>query len=152
MKKLTGCQYEQKVRGGATGDKNLEIHIAGCPECQESQKISDWMQKFAVQTPKPQNLPAPGFLMFKSRLIEKQSAVKRAVQPIVWAQIISALIVVLGIVYLQIKSEMPIGEILSQTFALLSSIAPLFIFSLISAALICFAFAYFLRETKGLKK
>ena len=151
MNKLTGCEYEQKVRRQAIEnrqDENFRMHIAGCPECQESQRVSDWMREFAAQTPKPQNLRAPGFLLFKARLIEKQTAVRRAIRPIVWAQIASVLIVLSAMVYLQLKSRMPIGEFLGETFASLSPIAPLFVFSLIVAAFICSGFAYFLRKTR----
>ncbi len=153
MKKLTGCQYEQKIRQGvAAENKNLETHMTGCPECRESQKVHDWMQKFKAQTPQPQTLPTPGFLLFKSRLVKKQSAAKRAVQPIVWAQIGSVGFAFAAIIYVQVETRLLLGEIFTETFNLLSSITLLFILSLAVGALVCLSFAYFIREMKGLKK
>jgi hypothetical protein len=118
----------------------------------EIQTADAWMQKFAEQTALPQNLPAPGLLLFKARLIEKQSAVIRAVQPIIRAQIASVLIFALGAGWLLLKSRMQIGSLLKETFLSLSSVATLFVLGVSSAVLICLAFAYFLRETKEFKK
>lgn len=151
MKKLTGCQYAAEINSSKQ-DKHLRQHIAGCPECQEAQKVSDWMRKFAAQTAAPQNLPAPGFLLFKGRLLQKQSAATRAAEPIFWMQIVALFLLILTSIWFALKVEMPIASILKEIFFSLLSVAPLLIFGVISAILICLGFAHFLRETKKLKK
>ena len=113
--------------------------------------IDAWMQKLAAATAPPDKLPAPGFLLFKARLLEKQSAAARAVQPIVRMQIFSAIAVALAVIYMLMKSRVPVVSTINETFISLGSVAWLFVFSLMGAVLICLAFAYFLRETKELK-
>ena len=147
MKKLTGCEYANKIKFSKE-DKNLELHIAGCGECQQTRKVFDFMQKFAAQTPPPQNLPAPGFLIFKARILQKQTAANRAVQPIFRMQMAASVLFVSVIGWFLGKSPTPITSILKEAFLSLLSAAPLFIFGVISAVLICAAFAYFLREKK----
>jgi hypothetical protein len=155
MKKIIGCDYEQKLRRQAMvnkQDENLRLHVAGCAECRESQKVSGWMQKLAGQTQLPQTLPAPGFLLFKARLIKKQSAAGRASRPIVWMQIIAVLSFAVGIGWLLTNSQTPVGLIMKETFRSLSSIASVIVCGVITAAAICLAFTYFLGETKKIKK
>ena len=144
MKKT--CEQAQKLR-----DKDLEAHIAACDDCREAEKVSAWMQKFALRSA-PRVLPAPGFILFKARLARKRVARNRAVKPIVWTQIFSALLVGLAFVYLQTVESFSIGGILNQTLARLKPLAPFMVLGLMSADLICSAFAYFLRETKKLKR
>jgi hypothetical protein len=151
MNKIIYCRNAQKINQ-SNDDKNLERHFAECAECRKSQEVFDWMRELAAQTAPPQNLHAPGFLLFKAKLIEKQSAAARAVQPIVRMQIASAVIFASAIAWLLVKSQPPFGSLLKETFLSLSSVAPLFILAAASAVLICFAFAYFLRETKKFKK
>jgi len=147
MKNLDGCQQAEKIRQSA-GVENLEIHIAGCAECAEARKVAGWMQKFAAQTATPQNLRAPGFLLLKARLSRKQADASRAVKPIVWMQAAAILMFILGVVWLEIKIDAPIFSALTGTLALLVSVAPLFIFALAGAVLICFAFAYKMRGNR----
>jgi len=118
----------------------------------ERQMVDGWMRKFAAVTEPPENLPAPGFILFKAHLLEKQSAAARVVQPIVQMQIFSAMVVGLAVIYLLTKSRLPVVSILNETFASLASVAWLFVPGLIGAILICVFFAYFLRETKNIKK
>lgn len=146
MKKTIACEQAQKLEG-----KNLEAHAAVCADCREAEKTFAWMRNFAAQTA-PENLPAPGFLLFKARLERRRAARNRAVKPIVWAQIFSALLVGFAFVYLQRVESFSFSEILIQTFTRLKSLIPFFVFGLMSAILICSAFAYFLRETKKLKR
>ena len=129
-----------------------QISHSDDPELQETQMVDDWMRKFAGQTALPQNLSASGFLLFKARLIEKQSAAARAVQPIVRMQIASAVIFALAIGWLLLKSQTPLGSLMKETFLSLLSVAPLIVLGVMSAVLICLAFAYFTRETKEFKK
>ena len=147
MKKTDGCQAAEKIRQNARGE-NLEIHVAACAECLEARKIADWMQKFAAQTATPQNLRAPGFLLLKARLRRREADASRAVKPIVWMQTASIVMLILGVIWLEMKSDAPILGALTGTFSLLATVAPLFIFAMVVASLICFAFAYKLRDTK----
>ena len=147
MKRIKGCEYANKIKSSKQ-DKTFEPHIAGCAECRESQKVFDFMQKFAAQTQPPQNLPAPGFLIFKARILQKQSAANRAILPIFWMQMAASVLLVLTIGWFLGKSQTPIISILKETFLSFLSVAPLFIFGVISAVLICAGFAYFLREKK----
>ena len=154
MNEINYCRKAQKIdqSNQPNNDQNLKRHIAECAECQNALEVFVWMREFAERTAPPENLPAPGFLLFKARLIEKQSAATRAVQPIVRMQIASAAVFFLAIGGLLLKSRMPVGSLLITAFSSLVSLAPLLISSLTGAALICLAFAYFLRETKVLKK
>ncbi|HSK73729.1 MAG TPA: hypothetical protein VK892_18675 [Pyrinomonadaceae bacterium] len=145
MKNITGCEYAQKIKSSKQ-DKNLEPHISGCAECQEAQKISGWMRKFAAQTQPPQNLPAPGFLLFKARLLQKQTAAAQAVQPIFWMQIAALFLLVLTGGWLALKAETLFGSILQETFSSLLSAAPFFILGVIGAVVICFGFNYLLHK------
>ena len=129
-----------------------QIQPDGDPELQKTQMVDDWMRKFAGQTALPQNLHAPGFLLFKARLIEKQSAADRAVQPIVRTQIAAAVIFALAIGWLPLKGQTPFGSLMKETFLSLLSVTPVIILGVMLALLICLAFAYFMRETKALKK
>src|SRR5688500_15426722 len=110
MKNITGCEYAGKIKS-LKQDKNLRRHIAVCAECQEAQKISAWMQEFSAQTATPQNLPAPGFLLFKARLLQKQTAAARAAQPIFWMQIAVLILLILPGGWLVLKVKTPIGLI-----------------------------------------
>lgn len=155
MKKNNYCGKAEKILNRtalAEQNKNLELHIAGCAECRRLQAFSVWMQKLAAQTAAPENLPAPGFLLFKAKLIEKQFTVARAVQPIVWAQIASVAVFASAIVFFLLKSKMPVGGLLKDAFSSLSTVAPLLILSAAGFVLICGAFAYFLRRTQEFKK
>ena len=133
-------------------DGQNQTNQIGLGSDRDTQVVDDWIQRFAAQTAPPQNLPAPGLLLFKARLTEKQSAAIRAVQPIIRAQIASVLIFALGAGWLLLKSRMQIGSLLKETFLSLSSVATLFVLGVSSAVLICLVFAYFLRETKEFKK
>lgn len=146
MKKITGCEYANKIKFSKQ-DKNLEPHIAGCAECQEAQKISGWMQKFAAQTAAPQSLPAPGFLLFKARLLQKQSAATRAAEPIFRMQIVALFLLILTSIWLALKVETQIGLILKETFLSLLSAAPFLILGVVGAMVICFAFNYLLHKS-----
>ena len=131
---------------GNLQNSSNQIQPDGDRELQETQMIDAWMQKFAGQTALPQNFSAPGFFLFKARLIEKQSAAARAVQPIVRMRIASAVIFALAIGWLLLKSQTPIGSLMKETFSSLLSVAPLFIVGAVSAVVICFAFNYFLHK------
>ncbi len=137
---------------GNLQNSSNQMQPNGDHELQETQMIDAWMKKFAEQTALSQNLPAPGFFLFKARLIEKQSAATRAVQPIVRMQIASVVMFALAIGWLLLKSQTPIGFLMKETFSSLLSVAPLIVLGVMSAVLICLAFAYFLRETKEFKK
>ena len=154
MKKTDYCEKAKKNYWEAMDEpnKNLARHVADCPECRRLQKVNDWMQKFAAQTAPPKNLPAPGFLIFKARLIEKQAAATRAVLPIFWAQIASILVFAVGVGWLLLKGETSIGGLLKEAFLSLSTLAPLLAVGAASAVLICSVFAYLLRRTEKLKK
>jgi hypothetical protein len=148
MKKTNGCREAEKIGRDGRGE-NLETHIDACAECLEARKVAEWMQKFAAQTAPPQNLRAPGFLLLKARLSRKQADANRAVKPIAWMQATAIVMLLLGVVWLEIKIDAPIFSTLSETFALLASVSPLFIFAIAGAALICFAFAYKMRGRKN---
>lgn len=155
MKKNIYCRSAKEIQNQVARDekdKSLEQHIAECAECQSLQAVSDWMQKLAVQTAAPKNLPAPGFLLFKAKLIKKQSAAVRAMLPVVWTQIASVLVFSASIGWFLLKSNLSVGALLKEAFSSLWTVAPLVILSAASAGLICGAFAYFLRRTQDLKR
>ena len=142
------CQYEEKARKPELQDETFKLHLADCAECRETRKVSVWMQKFAAQTTTPKNLRSPGFLMLKARVIEKQTAANRAVQPFFLMQIAAVVMFILGVVWLEIKSDTPIFAVLSETLSVLLPLAPLFLLGVVVASIVCFAFAYTMRRMK----
>lgn len=110
------------------------------------------MREFAAVTSAPQNLPAPGLLLFKARLVEKQSEASRALQPVVFARATSATIFLLVVGWLLLKSQSPISFLIKEAFRSLSAVAPLLVSGIAIGSLICLAFAYFLRDAKEFKK
>lgn len=134
-------------------NEKFEFHVARCAECGNLQKISARMQKFAADTAAlPLNLPAPGLILFKARLLEKQSAVERATQPIIKAQIASAIIFAAAICWLLVTGKTIAVSVFTETFRGLLTVAPLIVLAAVGAGLICLAFAYFLRGIKEFKK
>lgn len=151
MKKINVCRKAEKLRsGGRPGAaESLAAHIDVCAECLEAKKVSEWMRKFAADAaPGPENLRAPGFLLLKASLRRRQIDAGRAVLPIRWMQAASIVMLLVGVVWLEIKSDAPIFSTMTDAFLLLAKAAPILIAALAGAGLICFVLAYKMRGTK----
>lgn len=153
--KENDCEYEPRTRSIAIGrgrDEDLERHVAGCPKCSESMMLLGRMQTMAGQTAAPQNLPAAGLLLFKARLLDKQSAAKRAVRPIFWMKLAAPVVGVLGLVFLWTSGGPQVGSIISKTIGSFAAIAPLAVLAIVGAILFCLTAALFFREPKRKKR
>ncbi len=143
------CEYEQSaIKELAQGKQNekLAAHIKSCAECREALKVARWMQTFAAATMKPQALPAPGLLWWKAQLSKKQEAAKRALQPILWMQIMAAIIVIATLIWLIDKTETQLIPVWNNIFTSLEFIAAPLLIGLACVALICVVLAFKWRE------
>jgi len=143
------CEYEQSVvKELAQGKQNekLVAHIKVCAECREALKVARWMQTFAAATMKPQALPAPGLLWWKAQLSKKQEAARRALQPIVWTQIIAIVAFAAVLVWLMGKNQTQLISVWKNTLASLEIIAVPLLISLVFATLACLLLVFKWRE------
>lgn len=84
-------------------------HAANCSDCREALKIANWMRAFAMSAVPPRTLPAPGFLWWKSQLIERQAATARAIQPMVLVQAIAVTLAAVIFLWWLIKNPSQVG-------------------------------------------
>ncbi len=92
MFKEKNCEFEQKIVREFSGWKDspeLSAHVASCANCREALKVATWMRTSARAESQLPPLPTPGFLWWKAQIIQKQTAARRATQPLVWAQVIA---------------------------------------------------------------
>ncbi len=113
----------------------------------QEQKISEWMQTMAEQTAPPRDLPTPGLLLFKARLIEKRIAAARAIRSLVWMRTAALAVFFLASLWLVSSGRSPLAPLFRDTLSSLMSVAVLFIFGAIAATAICLGFALILRRT-----
>lgn len=114
----------------------------------QERKISEWMQAIAEQTAPPQDLPAPGLLLFKARLIEKRVAAARAIRPLVWMRTAALAVFALAMLWLVLSARSPLAQLFRETLSSLMSVVALFFFGVIVATVICLTFAFFLRHDR----
>lgn len=145
------CEFEQQVKqlaGRHSENTGMRRHLAGCPACRETAKIAGWMHRFASETNGPQDLRPAGSILFKARLIEKQTAVRRALLPIMWMKALAAGLAVSGLVILQLTGSSAGGPIVAASFRAFAVIAPLAIIAVICAALLCVGVERLFRDAK----
>ncbi len=79
-----GCDREDEVlatiRSGRR-DAEALAHLSGCPSCQEAVSVSAWMEEFS-RMPIERPLPDPTEIWWKTRLIERWEAERRAAAPV----------------------------------------------------------------------
>ncbi|MCA1636845.1 MAG: hypothetical protein LC768_00655 [Acidobacteria bacterium] len=142
------CEFEQTVikeLGQGIPNEKLALHVKGCFACKETLKIASWMQNFAAPAPE-RALPTPGLLWWKSKIIEKQAAGKRAAQPIVWTQTAAVILVIITTAWLAIKYQSKFSTVLENFSASIELIAAPFLIAFVCAALVCLAVAFKWRE------
>jgi len=139
------CEFEQSViRNLSASNRSGELsaHLKQCADCREALKVAQWMQTFAASAAKEANaLPAPGFLWWKSKLIERQEAAKRAARPIVWTQIAAALIFTATIFWLLIENQAHLAPVWNNLSTSLELITVPLLIAFICGALICLTLA-----------
>src|SRR5947208_713308 len=108
------CEFEDRIRAGSAEgvSEELKQHVAACPACTESFRVQSWMRRFSGETADA-NLPAAGFLLFKARLMERQSAARAALRPIAIMKIAAAIIA--GTAWIVLESIGGAGTIVSKS-------------------------------------
>ena len=139
------CEFEQAVvKESARGIPNekLALHVKECVTCREALNIARWMQNFAREATPKQALPTAGFLWWKSKIIEKQEAGKRAAQPIVWTQTAAIIVLIITALWLAIKYQSIFSSVLKTFSASIELVAAPFLIAVGFATIVCFAFAF----------
>ena len=143
------CEFEQAIvkelKQGIPNEK-LAVHVKECADCREALKVSNWMQNFATTTAPKRALPTAGFLWWKSKIIEKQEAGKRAAQPIVWTQTAAVILAVITAVWLAVKYQSKFSTVLENFSASIEIIAAPFLIAFVFAAVVCIGVAFKWRE------
>ncbi len=147
------CEFELTVvKFSRSGLSNEEIsaHVRDCASCRETLKVASWLQMSAKSAaPQAKNLPAAGFVWWKSRIQEKRRAAERVVQPILIAQIAAAFVASATLIWL-LFSKSPQFDFLdfafSQAFASMKVVAVPFLTGIICFAFFCAALVFILRR------
>jgi len=142
------CEFEKAVVKEFTQgiqNEKLALHVKECADCREALKVANWMQNFAAAAPK-RALPTPGFLWWKSKIIEKQEAGRRAAQPIVWTQTAAIILVIITTAWLAIKYQSKFSTVIENFSASIELIATPFLIAFVFAAVVCIAVAFKWRE------
>lgn len=138
------CQFAQE---SADRDERWRGHAAVCPDCGDLLAVAEWMTGLAAGTAPPRNLPAAGFLLFKSRVRERLSAADRATRPIHVMGILAGILfaVTFG---LALGRPGSVQSAMSGAAGLLTSYAGVIVFVAIVGAAVCAAVAYFGKLTR----
>lgn len=139
----TNCEFEPQtikaVKSGFAASEEISAHIKSCAACRETAKVAAFFQRNLRNEQPPQNLPAAGFLWWKSKIIEKRRRAERVAQPILIAQIAAAAAVFATCLwFLTSKSAQSdsLDAAVGRTLASVESfVLPL------AAGIVCFAFA-----------
>lgn len=143
------CEFEKVVVKELTQgiqNEKLALHVKECAGCREALKIASWMQNFAANAAPKRRLPTPGFLRWKSKIIEKREAGERAVQPIVWTQTAAIFLTVVTTAWLAIKYQSKFSTVIENFSASLQLVAAPFLIAAVFAAVVCLAVAFKWRE------
>lgn len=138
MIKKTGCEREPQavkaVKSGFTSEE-VSAHLKSCASCRETAKIVRFFQ--ANLKEEKSNLPAAGFVWWKSKIIEKQTRAARVAQPILVAQIAAAAAFFATLFWLLFSKSAPTDSLSFAVNRAAASVAPLAV--PLAAAIICFA-------------
>ena len=102
MKKLE-CAFEEdalRASGASTqtGVK-LNAHVAACEVCADAVRVMQFMRGLsAMNEPAAAALPQAAHLWWKAQMLEQQSAEERATLPILIVQVVSYLLITLGLI------------------------------------------------------
>ena len=145
------CEFEKAVVkdfGQGIQNEKLAVHIKECGACREALKVASWMQNFAAATAPKRALPTPGFLRWKSKIIEKQEAGRRAAQPIVWTQTAAIILAVITTAWLALRYQSKFSTVLENFSASIELVAAPFLIAFIFAGFVCLFAALKLREPR----
>jgi glycerol uptake facilitator-like aquaporin len=156
------CERECKLSSRVAAEsadglvsEELAAHIALCAACGETLRVANLMRAFARATP-PNALPAPGLLLWKSRMLERRAAQRRATMPLVVAQVVSIVFAATTLLWWASRNSLQLNKGLANlepmTSGLLASFnlvaTPLLIAS-ICVGLVCVMMMFALRESQA---
>lgn len=127
-------------------------HVAGCLDCQESERVSTWMRRLDEQTPVPKHSISPRLLLFKDRLKERQHAESCAGQPIIWVQGVNMIVGIVIMLWILITGRMQFVRISKGILRSLLAMDQFLVLSGMSTILFFLALGYFLLSTKATAK
>jgi uncharacterized Tic20 family protein len=145
------CEFEKAVVNESTRgvlSERLKIHVKDCADCREVLRVAAWLQNFAAEVPK-RPLPTAGFIWWKSKIIEKQAAGRRAAQPILWTQTIAVIVAVVASVWFGFTYQSKFAAVIENFSASIEIIAIPSLIALVCAAFICVVIAFKWRESSG---
>lgn len=119
-------------------------HIAGCPDCRETERVSAWMQRLERHTSFPDTTALPGLLLFKARLLERRNAQSRAAMPILSVQAGSIGLGSIIIAWIFLSSPLGILPNIQEAFRSLSKVNPYLVLGGMIFVMICSAIGYLL--------
>ena len=108
--------------------------------------VDDWMREMASMTTPIHDLPAPGLILFKSRLAERQLAAKRAALPIAVMRIAAVILMALIVLWLFVRDPLSIGSLLGQSLASIIVLLPILLAAGVFAAAICFGLSRYMSD------
>lgn len=154
MIKQRACEFEPRaieaVKSGlSAANEEISAHLNACADCRETARVVSFFQTNFTNEQPPKNLPAAGFLWWKSRIIEKRRRQERVAQPILIAQIAAALAVFSSVLWFLISNSAAtdsLDAVLAQTFASIKIIVAPLVFGIIVFAAVCLLFSLFLRR------
>lgn len=153
---LESCASEQALtKAAATNqlDEEMRVHLATCAACQEAVAVASWLRELADETGKDQALPSAGFIRWKSQLLERRTAARRALRPITIIQVasgfVAGFVVALLILWRPTLIEQNLALFLPRRSSFLSTSGELYILLIIFSLfipLLCLALTYFLNR------
>lgn len=114
---------------------------------EQEKLVEEWLSKLAARSAPRGDLPAPGLLLFKARLIEKQSAATSALRPLFWMRSIALGVFTLSMLWMITSAHSPAMPLLHEAVLSLSPLAVLVLLGIIAAAGISLGFMVILRRT-----
>jgi hypothetical protein len=114
-------QICEHARESVVRDRQWKLHAAQCVDCRELLAVANWMETFSTATPKPQLLPRAGYLIFKSRMKQKQAVARQASLPYYLMIVVSALVFTIGSVWMLVASETPTASVMAEAIAMIVS-------------------------------
>ncbi len=146
------CELElQTVKAAKSGFVSDEIsaHIKSCSSCRETAKVVRFLNSNLENETLAPDLPAAGFLWWKSKIIEKRIRAARVAQPILIAQISGFAIAFTAFVWLLFSKSAQLDLLdtaVNRTFASIESLVFPLVAGIICIAFVCLLFVLALRR------
>ncbi len=146
------CEFEPqtiKAAKSGFGSEEISAHIKSCSSCWETAKVVRFLNtNLENETPAP-DLPAAGFLWWKSKIIEKRRRAERVAQPILIAQISGFAIAFAAFVWLLRSKSSQLDFLdtaVNRTFTSIESLVFPLAAGIICVAFVCLLFVLALRR------